>query len=133
MAEPAAAPGAPAAPQAQADDEPALFEHDLGPVAEYKARFASEPRDSAASDAERLARDAFKLTDSANPVFRSVLCRKTVCKLEVRLAPDQLGAYVAGMGRLTQHFDTHLGVTRTAEHAGEVSLEVYAQRLPQAE
>jgi hypothetical protein len=131
-AQPAAAPSAPVAAEIPTDDPP-LFDREMGPVAEYKERFASEPRDSAANDAEQQVRDAFKLTDSASPVFRTVLCRKTVCKIEVRLTPDQLGAYVAGMGRLTQNFDKKLAYTRTAEHAGQVSLEVYAQRLPQAE
>lgn len=131
---PAAEPPQPSAAPAQAPSEVvAMFEHDLGPVAEYKERFASEPRDSAASDAELQVRDAFKLSDTPNPVFRSVLCRKTLCKLEIRMNAQQLGAYVAAMSRLTQHFDKQLAVTRTADNGGEVSLEVYAQRLAAAQ
>jgi len=128
-APPSAAPAA--APSAPAAEEP-LFEHDMGPVAELKQRFSSEPRESAASDAETLIRDAFKPADSPSPVFRSVLCRSSVCKLEVRMAPEQLGAYVAGMTRITEHFDKQLAVTRTAQRDGEVSLDVYVQRLAPA-
>ena len=122
----------PSAPRAT-DEEPPLFEHDTGPVAEYRERFASEPRDSAATDAEALIRDAFKPSDSPSPLFRSVLCRSSVCKLELRMRGDQLGAYVAAMARITQNFDSVLAVTRTAQRDGEVSLEVYAKRLAPAQ
>ena len=132
QAQPTEAPSPSAPAEAQAE-EPPLFEHDVGPVAAYKERFGSEPRDSAANDAELLIRDAFQLSDSPSPVFRSVLCRKTLCKVEVSLKADQLGAYVAAMTRITQHFDKELAVTRTAHRAGEVSLEVYAQRPSKAE
>lgn len=120
----------PAAPSAEPAEAPPLFAHDMGPVDERKARFASEPRDSAASDAETRLREAFKITDSSEPLLRSVLCRTRVCKLELQLRADQLGAYVAAMTRITQHFDKQLAVTRTAEQPGRVSLEVYAERLP---
>jgi hypothetical protein len=119
-----------AAPSDPPAEDPPLFAHDVGPVDERRARFASEPRDSAASDAEALLRDAFKITDSPEPLLRSVLCRTRVCKLELQLRADQLGAYVAAMARITQHFDKQLAVTRTAQQPGQVSLEVYAERLP---
>jgi type IV secretory pathway VirB10-like protein len=131
-AEPTAAPAPvmedPAASaEAQADQ---LFIRENGPLAEYKAQFAQEPRDSAASDAEQLVRAAFNPKDGPRPVFRSVLCRETICKIETRISTESMGAYVAAMTRMVhEEFDAKLATERTTlAESGEVSVTVYAKR-----
>lgn len=116
-----------ASAEAQADQ---LFIRENGPLAEYKAQFANEPRDSAASDVELVVREAFKVKDGPRPVFRSVLCRETICKIETRIATDSLGAYVAAMTRIVhEQFDSKLATERTTlVEGGEVSVVVYAKR-----
>lgn len=135
-AEPAPAPAPPPAAEqpelsaeAQADQ---VFIRENGPLAEYKAQFAREPRDSAASDAELLVRGAFEPKDGPRPVFRAVLCRETICKIETRIAMDSLGAYVAAMTRMVHgQFDSKLATERTSlVEGGEVSVTVYAKRPP---
>jgi type IV secretory pathway VirB10-like protein len=131
---------APAAPpeasedsaEAQADK---VFIRENGPLADYKAQFNSEPRDSAANEAEQLVRSAFNPKDGARPVFRSVLCRETICKIETRLSTETLGAYVAAMARVIHaQFDHQLATERTSlTEAGEVSVTVYAKRPAAAE
>jgi hypothetical protein len=130
QAEPAAEdPTASAAAQADL-----IFIRENGPLADYKAQFANEPRDSAASDAELLVRGAFNPKDGPLPVFRSVLCRETICKIETRISAESLGAYVAAMTRMVHDdFDAKLATERTTlAEAGEVSVTVYAKR-PHAE
>lgn len=134
-------PAAPEAPPAPAQPEPAespeaeaekIFSRENGPLAEYKAQFEREPRDSAASDAEQLVRGAFDPKDSAKPVFRSVLCRQSICRIETRFSAETLGAYVAAMTRMVhEKFDAKLATERTSlAEAGEVSVTVYAKRPP---
>lgn len=143
-ASPEASPGpveAPSAPAAAAEPEsPAaqaeqLFTRENGPLAEYKAQFDREPRDSAAVEAEQQLRAAFEPKDAPTPVFRSVLCRETICKIETRFTSDTLGAYVAAMTRIVHaKFDPKLATERTAvSEAGEISVTVYAKRPPPAQ
>ena len=63
-------------------------------------------------------------------MFRSVLCRETICKIETRIATDSLGAYVAAMTRIVhEQFDSKLATERTTlVENGEVSVVVYAKR-----
>lgn len=130
-AQPAAA-AEPESPEAEADK---IFSRENGPLAEYKAQFEKEPRDSAANEAEQAVRGAFDQRDSPKPVFRSVLCRETICRIETRFSADTLGAYVAAMTRLVHgKFDSKLASERTSlAEAGEVSVTVYAKRPPPAE
>ncbi|HKP64093.1 MAG TPA: hypothetical protein VJV78_45470, partial [Polyangiales bacterium] len=81
------------------------FLEDQGPFAERKRTFETEPRDSAATGAESMVRAAFNHPDGAPDLFKSVLCRQTVCKVEIRWNSDRLGAYVAGMTRISVDFD----------------------------
>jgi hypothetical protein len=133
-AEPAAVepPSSVEAPDREAEADQ-IFVRENGPLAEYKQRFASEPRDSAAHDAEQALGDAFKSTDGRGQVFRSALCRETICRVEVRISTANLGAYVAAMARIVhQGFDSKLATERTSlAEGGEVSVFVYAKRRPQ--
>lgn len=122
----------PVAQEAESAEDQAdkLFVRENGPLAEYKEKFASEPRDSAASDAEVDIRSAFVPTDGPKPVMRSVLCRETICKIETRISSATLGAYVAAMTRIVHDkFDSKLATERTSLiENGEVSVVVYAKR-----
>jgi hypothetical protein len=125
--EQAPAPEAAETPEAQADK---LFVRENGPLDEYKAKFESEPRDSAANEAEVSIRGEFHPTDGPQPVFRSVLCRETICKIETRISAANLGAYVAAMARLVHDkFDSKLATERTTLVEGDhVTVVVYAKR-----
>jgi|GEM_PF-7046836 len=139
-AEPVPVEPAPTEPPAAAALEPAdkeattVFTRENGPLAEYKAQFEKEPRDSAASDAEQVVRGAFDPKDSPAPVFRAVLCRETICRIETRFTAENMGAYVAAMTRMVHwKFDGKLATERTSPaDSGEVSVTVYAKRPPSA-
>jgi hypothetical protein len=123
-------PESPESPEAEADK---IFSRENGPLAEYKAQFEKEPRDSGASEVEQVVRSAFNPGDSPTPVFRSVLCRETICRIETRFSAETLGGYVAAMTRLVHgKFDSKLASERTSlAQAGEVSVTVYAKRPTQ--
>lgn len=113
------------------DDD--MFAKDQGPVAEYKQLYESEPRDSVAHETESAIRAAFAPTDGAPDLFKSVLCRQTVCKIELRWSVDRVGAYVAGITRATVEFSTSVAVTPAGplgdDHVRPI--EVYLKRKPQ--
>lgn len=122
------APPQPAQSAEEAADQ--VFIRENGPLAEYKQRFEREPRDSAAHDFEQTITQAFVSTDGPGPVFRAVLCRESICRIDVRVSQNNLGAYVAAMARIVaQRFDSKLATERTSlVEGGEVSVSVYAQR-----
>jgi hypothetical protein len=108
---------------------PELFAEPHGPLDEYKQQFESEPRDSAAGDAEHDLRAAFE-PEANSGLLRNVLCRQTICRAELQWKPSVLGDYVAAMGRLTLHFDRTFAVAPLGP-AGEDksrSIELYMKR-----
>jgi hypothetical protein len=113
------------------DDD--MFAKDQGPVAEYKQLYETEPRDSVAHDTESAIRAAFTAADGAPDLFKSVLCRQTVCKVELRWSVDRLGAYVAGITRATVGFNPTVAVTPGGplgeDHVRPI--DVYLKRKPQ--
>ena len=129
--QPAEAPAA-AEPQPSAAPPPSpeLFAEPLGPVEEYKQRYAKEPRDSAASEAESLISAAFKPSDTRETLLRNVLCRETVCRLELSLSQAELGAYVAAMTRISQDFDREFGVNPLPSSKNDATraVEVFVKR-----
>jgi hypothetical protein len=110
-----------------------MFAKDQGPVAEYKQLYETEPRDSAAHETESAIRAAFTATDGAPDLFKSVLCRQTVCKVELRWSVDRLGAYVAGITRAAVGFNPTVGVTPGGpmgeDHVRPI--DVYLKRKPE--
>jgi hypothetical protein len=130
--QPSAAP--PHAPGSAEGAEPDLFTQDTGPVAEWRQRFETEPRDSAAAIVESSVRTAFAHPDGAPTLFKSVLCRETICKLELRWSPDRLGPYVAGMTRAMVQFDRQVAASPVgppdADHVRPI--EVYLKRAAPA-
>lgn len=105
----------PPPPQAAPDEPPQtepsmfvvnqLFAEPRGPIEEFRQQYAAEPRDSAASDVERTVRNAFDPEHASSQLLRSVLCRQTICRIEVRWTERELGNYVAAMGRMSGDFD----------------------------
>lgn len=152
--EPGAAPAAPAAPEAPAPAAPATPEPEpepappvanlpppekSGPVDELKAAFASEPRDSAASEFEKRIEVAFKSTDVPVALLKSVLCHKTVCRVETRWNPERAIGFMAAFtrlmmgpdGRPTGQFDSSLAISPEGEPdaQGTRAVDVYIKRL----
>lgn len=111
---------------------PLLFSEPHGPVDEYKARYASEPRDSAASDAESLVAAAFKPTDGRAQFLRNVLCRETICRMELNFSDGEIGPYVAAMTRLTLNFDREFAINPLPNPDGlqPRPVEVFLKRNP---
>jgi len=133
-APPPPAPAPPAAPaQPAAAPQPAQeLPPPSGPIAELEQRFETEPRDSAASGVESYLRDLFVGEDMAPTMFKSVMCRQSVCKLALRLGPDRMGSYMGKIPALLARFTSDIGVRPTAEVEGDNRLtEIYLQRLAQ--
>jgi hypothetical protein len=140
----APAPATAEAPQAKASEPPAeapaaalptdMFLEDQGPVAERKREYESEPRDSAANEVESIVRSSFAHPDGAPDLFKSVLCRQTVCKVELRWSQDRLGAYVAGVTRAVVNFDPEVAVSPAGPASADQTrpIEVYLKRRPPA-
>jgi hypothetical protein len=135
---PAATPAAAVSikPERTIDDDPhlppptpQLFVEPHGPVDEYKQQFESEPRDSAAPDAEHDLRAAFE-PEAKSGLLRNVLCRQTICRAELHWTPRALGDYVAAMGRLTLHFDRTFAVAPLGPAGDDQgrAIEVYLKR-----
>jgi hypothetical protein len=123
--QPAAPP--PAAPPSTDDD---AFIRPRGPLDEYKRRFESEPRDSAASELEDTLRAAFLPGDAAPELFKSVLCRESICRLEIRYHPSRLGAWVAALTRMSPNFVRELASEPNGDaDAAQVRvIDVYLRR-----
>jgi hypothetical protein len=77
-------------------------------------------------------------------LLKSVLCRRTVCRVETRWAPDRGIGFMSAFTRLLMQapgadvvrvFDTNLGISPEGEPdaAGVRPVEVYIARLPAAE
>jgi len=109
---------------------PELFGEAQGPLEEYRQRFESEPRDSAAHDAEQSVRSAFEPEQANYALLRSVLCRQSICRVELRWTPEVLGNYIAAMGRMTTDFDASFAATAQGAPAGDHSrpVELFLKR-----
>jgi hypothetical protein len=109
-----------------------MFAKDQGPVAEYKALYDKEPRDSAAHQYENRISGSFWPGDGAPDLFKSVICRTTICKIELRWKPDRIGPYVAGLTRAAVHFKDQVAVASAAPVADDKErvIDVYIKRKP---
>jgi hypothetical protein len=90
------------APAPQVRAPPELIRGDQGPVAEYRKQFETEPRDSTANALEGELRAAFPESDGVPDLIKSVLCRQTICRMEMRWSQDRMRAYILGFTRF-QH------------------------------
>lgn len=75
-----------------------------GPVAELTHAFAKEPR----------IESEFRKSDVAPGLLKSVLCRESVCRVEVRWTPDRAVAFMSAFTRLSADFEPDIAIDRVA-------------------
>jgi hypothetical protein len=105
---------------------------DQGPVAEYRAKYESEPRDYAAGEVESLLRKSFLDSADAAELIKSVSCRETICKMEMRWKMERMRSYIAGVNRVGKSFKLPLALSPVspADGRGIRLVEVYMMRKP---
>ncbi|HKU37680.1 MAG TPA: hypothetical protein VJR89_06020 [Polyangiales bacterium] len=123
----------PGQPPAALKTPPGLGEQitgDQGPVAEYRALFQSEPRDSDAAEIEGKLRGSFLDSDGAPDLIKSVICKRTVCRLEMRWSMERMRPYAAGLNRANQLVELQkaLSPVSAADSQGIRLVEVYLKR-----
>lgn len=69
---------------------------------ELDQRFQTDPHDDAAPRVESAVQAAFAHDDVSPELFKSVACRKTMCKLSVRMSKARVGGYNRAMQALQQ-------------------------------
>jgi hypothetical protein len=115
-------------------DEPRGFNYeikgDIGPVAEYRALFESQPRDSAATDVELMLQKAFEQSSAPRDLITSIACRETICKLEMRWSMERVRPYVASVAQVKGRFRLPVALTPVGppDADGIRPVEVYLQR-----
>jgi hypothetical protein len=129
-AAPAAPSQAPATPQPPDDLAAMPAPERSGPVAELTRAFAEEPRDSAAQSLESRIESEFRKSDVAPGLLKSVLCRESVCRVEVRWTPERAVAFMSAFTRLSADFEPEIAIDpRGAATAGEeLQVDVYLPR-----
>jgi hypothetical protein len=133
---PSAAPTAPtatkpsASPAAEAPSNHAPPPKAEGPVDEYKTKYEHEPRDSTAQAAESAVQSAFRQPDVPPGLFKSVLCRQTICKIEVHWAEDRAPGYMAGLMRVFSSVGQKMAFEPLGgpDATGNYELNVYVSR-----
>jgi hypothetical protein len=107
-----------------------MFSQPQGPLEAYRHSYQTEPRDSAASDAEARVRAAFEPEQASSQLLRSVLCRRTICRLELSWRATEMGSYVAAMRRTDADFEQELAAVEVpAARSGTGRLvELYLKR-----
>jgi hypothetical protein len=102
-----------------------------GPVAELKHAFETEPRDSAAQAPESRIESEFKRSDVPAGLLKSVLCRKSVCKVETLWTPERAVGFMGAFMRLSPEFAPNLAIDPHGPVAPneELSIDVYLPRL----
>jgi len=134
--EPTPAPGDPSQPPDETQLPPP---EKSGPVDELKQQFASEPRDSGATVFEKQIETAFKSSDVPPQLLGSVLCHRTVCRVQTRWTPARAMGFMAAFtrlmmgpdGRPSGTFDGGIAVSPEgeADQHGELAVDVYLKRL----
>jgi hypothetical protein len=101
-----------------------------GPIDEYKSKYEHEPRDSTAQAAESAVQSAFRQADVPPGLFKAVLCRQTICKIEVHWAEDRASGYMAGLMRVFSSVGQKMAFEPLAgpDATGNYELNVYVQR-----
>jgi hypothetical protein len=128
---PASPSEAPAAPQQPEDPAPIPAPQASGPIAELKQAFEKEPRDSAAQVPESRIQSEFKKSDIAPGLLKSVLCRKSVCKVETLWTPERATAFMAAFTRLSAEFEPNIALDPHNKPVAqqELQVDVYLPRL----
>jgi type IV secretory pathway VirB10-like protein len=101
-----------------------------GPIAELKQAFETEPRDSAAADVESTVQRDMRELGLTPSLFTSVLCRATVCRIQLRWQAQRSLQYAMLMTRFVDEFQGHPGIdpVAAADAEGTVPLDVYWRR-----
>jgi hypothetical protein len=87
---------------------------------------------------------AFTSSDVPTELLHAVQCRKTVCRVETRWAPERAIGFMAAFTRLlmippgsaaSRTFDSNLGIAPegTPDANGVRAVDVYVARLPDSE
>ncbi len=102
-----------------------------GPIVELKQAFESEPRDSAAQVPESLIQGEFKKSDIAPGLLKSVLCRKSVCRVETLWTPERAVSFMSVFMRLSTEFAPNLALDPhgAPDPKKEQQIDVYLPRL----
>lgn len=102
----------------------------LGPVDALQQVFETEPRDSAASDVESRIRAVFSAENIPPTLLADVLCRQTVCRIDIRWRGDHNGAYMIGLSRAVEVLGKEVAINPTApaDESGVMPIEVYWRR-----
>lgn len=113
-----------------------------GPVDEYKQLFASEPRASTANDMESRIEGPFRRPEVLPGLFKSVMCRTTICRIETRWSQDRAAGFLAALMRVVTDRSAEQGVMNQgvaispegeAGPDGSRVIDVYLKRLPAGE
>jgi hypothetical protein len=101
-----------------------------GPVDESMQLYATEPRASDASNLEARIQQAFRRPEVPPELLKSVICRQTVCKVEVRWNPERVVGYMGAFMDLIREFDSRqMAVSPgTRDPNGVVPVDVYLRR-----
>jgi hypothetical protein len=101
-----------------------------GPVDELSAAFDKEPRDSAAADVEAAVQRDVRELNIPSRLFRGVLCRSTVCRIQLRWEPELRLPYMMLMTRLASEFSDRPGIdpAPAPDAQGTLALDVYWRR-----
>lgn len=96
---------------------------------ELDQRFETDPHDDAAPRVESAVQAAFAHDDVSPELFKSVACRKTMCKLSVRMNKARVGGYNRAMQALEQAgFSGEPNATRLFDQPadpGEFDVDLY--------
>jgi hypothetical protein len=117
----AQAPSAPSTQSAQTVQPPQRS----GPVDKLKHAFETEPRDSNAQKTESTVAAVFQHPDVPAALFKSVLCRQSVCRVAVNWSPDRVMGYMAAAMRLFTDFGPEIGFDPVGEVDAENRQEVH--------
>lgn len=122
---------APAAPEQPHDLVPIPPPEATGPIAELKRAFETEPRDSAAQEPGSRIASEFKKSDVPAGLLKSVLCRKSVCKVETLWTPERAVGFMGTFMRLSPEFGPNLAIDPHGpfDPQQELPIDVYLPRL----
>jgi hypothetical protein len=101
-----------------------------GPAKELREKFESESRDTTASETERQLKEAFEGAQGETDLFKTVECRRTVCRVQLRWSSLRVAPYLAAIKRAQPLFQPPMAASATApeDSDGIQPLDVYLKR-----
>jgi hypothetical protein len=119
-----------AAPKPTEDLVPIPAPEASGPIAELKQAFEKEPRDSAAQLPESRIESEFRKSDIAPGLLKSVLCRKSVCRVETLWTPERAVSFMSAFMRLSTDFEPNIALDPhgSADPPQALQIDVYLPR-----